>query len=183
MLGRSPQATCDGGVLFREVEDRIRDRENFGQGLPPELSSFRQLCVNFGEVDRADSRIHQDSGDLVCSCLSIEKRQYGGGIENVSTHAPPRHAARRATRRRASVRVPDTCASTPAPDGSLPALLPASGGEVYPQPRRLASSSRSPGERLCCGRRECPPERLRPDKCLRDLRCGRDRKSTRLNSS
>src|ERR1039458_9531646 len=144
MLGRSPQATCDGGVLFREVEDRIRDRENFGQGLPPELSSFRQLCVNFGEVDRADSRIHQDSGDLVCSCLSIEKRQYGGGIENVSTHAPPRHAARRATRRRASVRVPDTSASTPAPDGSLPALLPA----AIHRAQELMRSYREPGRSL-----------------------------------
>jgi hypothetical protein len=64
-------------VFFREGDDLFYDGEQFGQGLAPEPSSFRQLGVNFGKVDGADHRIHQDCGDPVCSQLVIEKRQHG----------------------------------------------------------------------------------------------------------
>jgi len=141
--GRSPQAARDGGMFFSEGEDCICDRENFGQGLPPVLSSFRQLRVNFGEVHRANSRIHQHCGDLVRSRFGVEKRQHSGGIKNIFTHAMPRHAALRATRRRASDRVPDKGASTPALGGWPPAPLPASGVEAHPRLLRLPVARRA----------------------------------------
>jgi len=65
----------DGGVLLREGRDFFHDGEQLDQGLPPKLSSFRQLRVNFRKVYRANDSIHQYCGNFVCSCFSVEKRQ------------------------------------------------------------------------------------------------------------
>jgi hypothetical protein len=79
-MSRPTGCATDGKLLAHIIGSICED---FGQGLPPDPSSFRQFRLDFGKVDRADSRIHQDRGNFVCSRFSIEKCQYGGGIENI----------------------------------------------------------------------------------------------------
>jgi len=90
-----PQCTCDCAAL-PEWDNLFCDGEQLGQCLAPGLS----LSASFVWTSaRLTVRLPNPSGlwPLCPRRLCVEKRQHGGGIENVSTHATPRHVARRAT--------------------------------------------------------------------------------------